>query len=95
MATIACWAAPLLRYRVIKDCVPRTPYELNRSSDGLATATSVLTAAASIEYIAFAPSDPSIVYVGAVGLLIYKSTDAGETFTLVADLRNGVLNATP
>lgn len=67
--------------------------DLNRSSDGLATTTSVLTAAATIEDIAFAPGNPNIVYVGAVGLLIYKSIDAGQTFTLIADLRNDVLNA--
>jgi photosystem II stability/assembly factor-like uncharacterized protein len=66
---------------------------LSRSSDGLSSSATVMTPASTIEDIVFAPSDPNVVYVGAVGLLIYKSTNAGQTFTLVANLRSDVLNA--
>src|SRR5438045_9714855 len=51
----------------------------------------------SIGAIAVAPSDPNIIYVGAgagiirpdlsVGDGVYKSTDAGKTWTHLADLR--------
>lgn len=68
---------------------------LQRSTDGLSTSTSVLISSETIEDVVFAPSDPNIVYVGAIGLLIYKSTDAGMTFTQIADLRTDVLNAIP
>lgn len=67
--------------------------DLTRSTDGLSSTTQVLTAEANIEDVVFAPSDPNVVYVGAVGLLIYKSTDAGQSFEFIANLRADVLNA--
>lgn len=65
--------------------------KLYRSTDGLQTTSEVLSAAASIEDVVFAPSDSNIVYVGSTGYLIYKSTDAGITFTLIKDIRTDVL----
>jgi hypothetical protein len=40
-----------------------------------------------IEKIVFAPSNPSIMYVSTRGLRVYKSTDGGETFSLLVKLR--------
>ena len=48
----------------------------------------------SIEDIAFASSDPNLIFISAVELLIYKNTDPGQKFTLIANLRNDVLNIT-
>lgn len=64
---------------------------LYRSTDGLQTTSEVLSASASIEDVVFAPSDSNTVYVGATGYLIYKSTDAGKTFTLIKNIRTDVL----
>ena len=52
------------------------------------TAITVLTAEAVIEKIVFAPSDPNIVYVASRHYCIYKSTDGGDTFTQVVNLRD-------
>ncbi len=41
-----------------------------------------------IKNIVFAPSDPSIVYVSTRGYRVYKSTDGGNTFTLIGKLRS-------
>ncbi len=65
---------------------------LYRSTDGVSNVQSVLQAAASIEDIVIAPSNPNIVYAAANGYLIYKSTDAGATFSLVKNIRSDVLN---
>ncbi len=45
--------------------------------------------------IVFASSDPNIVYAIASGYLLYRSSDAGASFTLVKNLRSDVLNAIP
>ena len=65
---------------------------LTLSTNGLDSMQVVLKAAASINDVVFAPSDPSIVYVATEGYLIYKSTDAGESFSLMENIRNNVLN---
>jgi hypothetical protein len=65
---------------------------LTLSTDGLDSTQVVLEAAASINDVVFAPSDPSIVYVATEGYLIYKSTDAGQSFSLMENIRNNVLN---
>lgn len=41
--------------------------------------------------IVFAPSDPAIIYAIAVGYDLYKSTDSGETFAKIINLREDVL----
>ena len=41
-----------------------------------------------IENIVFAPSDPCIVYVSTRGYRVYKSIDCGNSFSLIANLRN-------
>ncbi len=66
---------------------------LYRSTDSLASFQNVLVAGDSINDIAFAPSDPSIVYAVTTGYLIYKSTDSGETFTFMKNIRSDVLNS--
>jgi hypothetical protein len=43
--------------------------------------------------IVFAPSDPSVVYAIMVGLDLYKSTDSGNTFTKLLNLRDDVLES--
>ncbi len=53
-----------------------------------------VTPPVSIEDIAFASSDPNLIFISAVELLIYKNTDPGQTLTLIANLRNDVLNIT-
>jgi hypothetical protein len=45
--------------------------------------------------IAFAPSDGNVVYAAKDGYLLYRSDDGGASFTLVADIRNDVLNVIP
>ncbi|MCH7592027.1 MAG: exo-alpha-sialidase [Planctomycetes bacterium] len=68
--------------------------DLRLTTDGMQTDAVVQTAAAQFEWIAFAPSDPGIVYTATQGYDIYKSTDKGATFTLMANLR-AVINASP
>jgi photosystem II stability/assembly factor-like uncharacterized protein len=65
---------------------------LYRSTDSLATATKVLDAAGWIEDIEFAASDPQVVYAAARGLHVYRSADAGATWTRVASLRQDVID---
>ena len=65
---------------------------VNLSEDGLLSFAPVLTTPANIEEIVFAPSDPSIVYVTADGLLIYRSVDGGRSFELLVDIRADVLS---
>ena len=65
---------------------------LTLSTDGLETTQVVLEAAASIHDIVFAPSDPNIVYVATEGYLIYRSADAGESFSFIDNIRANVLN---
>ncbi len=61
---------------------------LFKSTDGISTYSCVLDAEKNIEGIAIAPTDPDIIYVGTTGLIIYKSVDGGNTFTLMANLRS-------
>ena len=76
---------------------------LLRSTDGLATWTEVAAAPqppghmreAPFHDIVFAPSDPNIVYAATEGYLVYKSTDAGATWTLMKNVRADVLNVQP
>lgn len=51
--------------------------------------------AAPFQDIVFAPSDPSVVYAATEGYLVYRSADAGATWTLMANVRRDVLNAIP
>ena len=62
-----------------------------RSDDGLKTNSLVLTGDERIGDIEFAPSNPNIVYAAATGYNIYKSIDAGSTFTLMVNLRTDVM----
>ena len=68
---------------------------LYRSTDGLDTYQPVLAAQDKINDIVFAPSTPTIVYVASTGYLLYKSTDAGASFTLIKNIRSQVLNPPP
>jgi len=75
-------------------------YGLYLSTDGLQTESQVITitdttATGHISDIVFAPSDNTIVYVITAGYNFYKSTDAGETFTKIINLRDEVLNVIP
>ncbi len=64
-----------------------------RSTDGLVSHVQVLNSTKRINDIEFAPSDPNIVYAAAEGYDIFRSTDAGETFALLVNLRSdGVIN---
>ena len=65
------------------------------STDGLETNSRILSSEETMSDLVFAPSDPSIVYAITQGYTLYKSTDAGDTFALVRNLRDDVLNATP
>ncbi|MFH1826228.1 MAG: hypothetical protein ABH823_02930 [bacterium] len=67
---------------------------LYKSTDGLATYQQVLTGEvnANISDIVIAPSDSNYVYAAQDHYLVYQSTDGGETFTQVADLRNFIDN---
>lgn len=84
---------------IFRDSVQTSLY---RSTDGLQTYKKVVTTVGSsddpdirfaFEDIVFAPSDPSIVYAATTGLLVYKSIDGGESFTMMKNIRSEVLNA--
>ena len=76
---------------------------LYRSTNGLATSAQVGQAPqppghfreAPFQDIVFAPSDPTIVYAATEGYLVYRSNDAGASWTLMANVRRDVLNAIP
>lgn len=65
---------------------------LFRSTDGMINSNLVLKSSNQFQDIIFAPSNPSIVYAVTKGYLLYKSTDTGATWTLLKNLRQGVLN---
>ena len=71
---------------------PGNKGRLYKSTNGLSKNTIVLTVTEGLEAnkdisdIEFT-SDKDIIYAGAKGLLIYKSTDGGNSFTLKANLR--------
>lgn len=46
-----------------------------------------------IENIVFSPSDPNIVYLATRGYRVYKSTDGGNTFSLLVKLRDVIKTA--
>ena len=61
---------------------------LIQSTDGLNTFNIVLNVGADrVEDIEFVPSDASLVFCSTNGLKIYKSTDGGNSFSLLANLR--------
>ncbi|MGR3319385.1 MAG: WD40/YVTN/BNR-like repeat-containing protein [Candidatus Anammoxibacter sp.] len=62
-----------------------------KSDNGLKDNSLVLTGEERIGDIEFAPSNPNVVYAAATGYNIYKSIDAGSTFTLMANLRTDVM----
>ncbi|HEY0705587.1 MAG TPA: hypothetical protein VGG33_02260 [Polyangia bacterium] len=64
---------------------------LHRSEDGLATSAPVLEAPAFVEDIEYAPSNPYVVYATVRGLRVFKSGDAGKTWTPVGNLRADVI----
>ena len=73
---------------------------LYRSTDGLRTTSKVVTTSTPPGHfrsppfhdIVFAPSDPNVVYAATEGYLIYKSTNAGASFTLIKSIRADVFN---
>ncbi|HJN93882.1 MAG TPA: sialidase family protein, partial [Dehalococcoidia bacterium] len=77
--------------------------KLYRSVDGLATSEVVVETTQPPGHprlppfhdIAFAPSDPTVVYAATEGYLVFKSVDAGATWEQVANLRQDVLNSAP
>jgi photosystem II stability/assembly factor-like uncharacterized protein len=66
---------------------------LYKSTDGLSTSVPVLETKNKIDDIEFAPSSPDIVYLATEGYDIYKSTDAGNTWTYIINLRSAIINA--
>ena len=77
---------------------------LYRSTDGLLTYYKVVSTENhsedpnvrfAFEDIVFAPSNPNIVYAATTGLLVYKSVDAGASFTLMKNIREEVLIVAP
>lgn len=65
------------------------------SEDGLATWRAVANPGPFFEDVAFAPSDPNIVYAVTRGYLFFRSDDGGSSFTLLKDIRRDVLNVIP
>ena len=63
------------------------------STDGLETRSRVLSSGARMSDLAVARSNPSTLYAITEGYVLFKSTDGGEAFTQMKDLRNEVLNA--
>ena len=62
------------------------------SKDGLKSEKKVFDIDNTISDVVFAPTNPNIVYVIQNGFIFYKSTDAGESFTKMINLRDDVLN---
>jgi photosystem II stability/assembly factor-like uncharacterized protein len=76
--------------RVLIFCQAETVF---RSTDGLQSWNSVLTASGRVDDIEFAPSKPNVVYLAAQGYAIYKSTDSGASWSFLTNLRvDGILN---
>ena len=67
-------------------------YKVYKSTDGLESYSSVLEVTITVEDIEFAASDPNIVYAACEGLDIYKSMDAGSTWTKLINLRSDIIN---
>lgn len=69
--------------------------KLYLSTNGLATSKLIMSydstvPNAIITDIVFSPSDENVVYLGGPGLRIYKSTDKGQTFELMVNLRETI-----
>lgn len=65
-------------------------HQILRTTDGFTSVSTVLTAPthdSTIMMIETAPSDSNVVYATTKGLLVYRSVDAGLSFTLRANLR--------
>lgn len=62
-------------------------YGIYKSEDGLASSHKVLDLDKTATEIEFDSNNPEVVYASTGGLLIYKSVDGGETFVLLANLR--------
>ena len=80
--------------------------DLYLSTDGLDTERKVIETEPvednEFSDIVFSPSDPNIVYAittgaypATAGYDLYKSTDAGESFSKIINLRDDVLNIIP
>jgi len=67
-------------------------YKIYKSTDGLETYSGVLEIDITVEDIEFAPSNPNVVYAACEGFDIYKSTDAGSTWTKLINLRSEIIN---
>ncbi len=67
-------------------------YRIYKSTDGLETYSGVYEIDKTVEDIEFAQSNPNVVYAACEGLDIYKSTDAGSTWTKLINLRSEIIN---
>ena len=65
---------------------------LYRTIDGFQSTQFIIEAQEAIRDIAFAPSDPRIVYAVTSGYRIYKSIDSGAGFEFLINIREDVLN---
>lgn len=66
------------------------------STDGLQSNPNVIDQTENqFDEIVFAPSNPDIVYAVTKGYLLYKSTDAGNNFSFIINLRDDILNTVP
>lgn len=65
--------------------------EIHRSEDALASSTKATEAPDFVEDIAFATSKPEVVYASVRGLRVYRSADAGKTWTPAGNLRADVI----
>lgn len=66
---------------------------LRRSTDGLGSVVVVLASTRRFDDLEFAPSDPDVIYAATEGYDLWRSADAGATWTLTANLRSdGVLD---
>ncbi len=67
-------------------------YKIYKSNDGLKSYSGVLDLQMVVLDIEFAPSNPEIVYAACEGYDIYKSTDSGDTWNKLINLRSEIIN---
>lgn len=67
-------------------------YQIYKSTNGLESYYGVLELEETVEDIEFARSNPNVVYAACEGYDIYKSTDAGSTWTKLVNLRAEIIN---
>jgi hypothetical protein len=67
-------------------------YKIYKSTDELESYSGVLEVEKTVEDIKFALSNPNVVYAACEGFDIYKSTDAGSTWTKLINLRSEIIN---